>query len=88
MERDRREKEDDSLAGLDLTPLSSMLSSSAPELSGEWHEVRRRRAAKEHEERERAANESKEKVKSCFLFVSFCLFEWILLLVFLFIWCG
>ena len=69
----RREREDDSLAGMELNPMSSVLSSSAPELSGEWHEVRRRRAAaaREHEEREQAANQLKEKVNG-FLLGGFC----------------
>ncbi|XP_070197258.1 la-related protein 1B-like isoform X3 [Littorina saxatilis] len=58
------DKEDDSLAGLELNATSSLLSSSAPELSGEWHEVRRRKAAaKEKEESERASKEGKGKVK-------------------------
>ncbi len=67
------ERDEDSLAGLELNPMSSMLSSSAPELSGEWHEVRRRRAAaaREHEESERAAKEWKEKVHVAFWAVLF-----------------
>ncbi|KAK7496535.1 hypothetical protein BaRGS_00012187, partial [Batillaria attramentaria] len=43
--------------------VTPVLSSSAPELIGEWHEVRRRerKAAKEREEREKAAKEAKEE---------------------------
>ena len=77
------ERDEDSLAGLELNPMSSMLSSSAPELSGEWHEVRRRRAAaaREHEESERAAKEWKEKVHLAFgallFFIGACLTGWL-----------
>ena len=77
------ERDEDSLAGLELNPMSSMLSSSAPELSGEWHEVRRRRAAaaREHEESEHAAKEWKEKVRIAFwvvlFFICACLTGWL-----------
>jgi hypothetical protein len=51
--------EGDSLAGVGLGSVPVLLSSSAPELSGEWHEVHARR--KKKEEKEQAAR--KEKVR-------------------------
>lgn len=54
---------EDALDHLELTShVTPMLSSSAPELSGEWHEVRRRerKAQKEREEREKVAKEDKD----------------------------
>ncbi|XP_076446091.1 la-related protein 1B-like isoform X5 [Babylonia areolata] len=62
---EHEEEEEEGLAGLMLNPISSALSSSAPELSGDWQEVRRRKGPgtpRDHEHAENPARESRRKM--------------------------